>query len=419
MGKYPPNIRCLPCQGQNARWEISQGGHRLCSAAESRTFCRRVRNICLILLLLILAGGLGNGPATASVAEPAAANAPPESPTLTASRDNHWPAHWIGVEVERIPPVYSSLLGLLQNQGLLVIGVVASSPAGKAGLQPGDLLYELNGRPLRLPVQLIHAANAHDGNKAAPCKLTFIRQGRPTTVVITPRPRPALPIVQPARELADAIATPQAAMRTNSPSNLGRMVPGPGILVRLGGNTAQGEALPRFFSVTRWTQKNGQMQTMQIATRGKIYDVDMAHLEKLPPQIAMLAKIFSRLHQNALPAQAMVGRPLRPLNNALLMRQSVKQLTVPEIERLNLVRRIALLNAQIRNLTAVRNELTEKKEPLRSAEPPTATMPESGQDRGFECKIIDAQIAGLTAQRACLSKYLVTFIAKKPLIHPK
>ncbi len=414
MVKSPANFRHIPLPRESARWNISQSGRGHYALAESRTFSSRVRNVYLILLLLILAGGLENSPATASVAE--SSLTPPASESQmkikSPARAAHWPAHWLGVEVERIPPVFSSMVGLLQNQGLLVIDVVPSSPAGQAGLQPGDLLYELNGHPLILPSQLIQAANAHHGMKAAPCKLTFIRRGKRATVVISPQPRPALSVIQSASKLTGAVATPKPAFRSAGPANLSRMVPGPGILVHLQNNAVPGEALPRFFSVTRWTQKNGQLQTMQIATQGKIYDVDMAHLEKLPPQIATLARIFDRLHQNALPAPAVAIPRLQLFNRAVRMRQPVKKMTVMERERLNLVRQIALLNADIKNLTAVRHELAAMKGPLRSTEPPGATAPESGPEREFECKMIDAQLAGLTAQRACLTKYLTTFNGK-------
>ncbi len=416
MAKHLLNLRPFPFLRESAQ-QKSPGGRDCCLLAGSRTFNSPVRSLYLTLLLLTLAGGLRNNPATASVAEPAATNSAAQIQTNNRiiGHTVGWPAHWIGVEVERIPPVFSSLLGLQLNQGLLVLGVVPSSPAGHAGLRPGDLLYELNGRPLLLPNQLIHAANAHRGNKAAPCKLEFIRQGKRTAVTINPLPRPALPSVQPAGGLNGTAATPQTAMRTAGPTSLDRMVPGPGILVRLGGNAVQNEALPRFFSVTQWTQKNGQLQTMHISTQGKIYAVDMAHLDKLPPRIAMLARIFNRMHQNATAVQAAAGQQLI---NAGAVRQPNQPMTILEAQRLNLVRQIALLSADIQNLTAVRRQLVPMHATLQ-APSAAGTVPAPDANRYFERKLMDAQIAGLTAQRACLTKYLAQLTVKNSPAHKK
>lgn len=58
-------------------------------------------------------------------------------------------APWIGVVVQTVTPELASHFSLKEKQGVLVRGVESGSPAAKAGMQRGDVLLQLNGRPLR------------------------------------------------------------------------------------------------------------------------------------------------------------------------------------------------------------------------------------------------------------------------------
>ncbi len=128
----------------------------------------------------------------------------------------------------------------------------------------------------------------------------------------------------------------------------------------------------------------------------------------------MLARIFSRMHQNAPAVQAAAGQRLF---NAGLMRPN-KPMTILEVERLNLVRQIALINADIQNLAAVRSQLVPMHATLQ-AQSVAGAVPTPDANRHFERKLIDAQIAGLTAQRACLTTYFAQMTAKNPPAHTK
>lgn len=57
-------------------------------------------------------------------------------------------APWVGVVVQTLTPELASHFALKDKQGALVRGVEPNSPAAKAGLQRGDVLLGLNGRPL-------------------------------------------------------------------------------------------------------------------------------------------------------------------------------------------------------------------------------------------------------------------------------
>ena len=55
----------------------------------------------------------------------------------------------LGLQSQDITPRIARLLNLAQDQGVVVTGVNAGSPAEQAGLQPGDVLTAIDGKPLR------------------------------------------------------------------------------------------------------------------------------------------------------------------------------------------------------------------------------------------------------------------------------
>ncbi|KAB2832803.1 MAG: PDZ domain-containing protein, partial [Candidatus Dadabacteria bacterium] len=56
---------------------------------------------------------------------------------------------WIGVSIQEITPEIAKSLGLKDTAGALVSDVVPDSPGEKAGLKRGDVILELNGRPVK------------------------------------------------------------------------------------------------------------------------------------------------------------------------------------------------------------------------------------------------------------------------------
>ncbi|TPJ63107.1 DegQ family serine endoprotease [Mesorhizobium sp. B2-6-1] len=55
---------------------------------------------------------------------------------------------YIGAEFEGVTPQIAESLGMEKPAGALVSSVDASGPAGKAGLKPGDVVLQINGRPV-------------------------------------------------------------------------------------------------------------------------------------------------------------------------------------------------------------------------------------------------------------------------------
>ncbi|TPG04011.1 DegQ family serine endoprotease [Rhodanobacter glycinis] len=60
----------------------------------------------------------------------------------------------LGVQTQAITPRIAQLLKLKDNNGVVVTGVSDGSAAAHAGLQPGDVLTTLNGKPLRSEQEL-------------------------------------------------------------------------------------------------------------------------------------------------------------------------------------------------------------------------------------------------------------------------
>jgi membrane-associated protease RseP (regulator of RpoE activity) len=148
---------------------------------------------------------------------------------------NITPPHWIGVMVQKIPPVYSALLGLNPNQGLLVLAVIPHSPAAKAGLAAGDLLIQINNRAVTDPQELVRAVNLNQGGKIIPCALTYISEGRPHSISIVPEIRPAnisftLPPGSPG---GLAISTTMPAGNIYIQGTPGTIAIGPGVILHL------------------------------------------------------------------------------------------------------------------------------------------------------------------------------------------
>ncbi len=93
---------------------------------------------------------------------------------------------FLGVETQPVTPAMAAALHLSgpgTNGGALVAAVESDSPAAKAGLQPGDVIRAVDGKPVATPRDLaIDVASIHPG---AETKLDVLRDGKSQSLSVT------------------------------------------------------------------------------------------------------------------------------------------------------------------------------------------------------------------------------------------
>jgi serine protease Do len=89
---------------------------------------------------------------------------------------------YLGIMVQDITPGISKAMGLKDMKGVLVGDVSPSGPAQRSGVQRGDVILEVNGRPmedsreLRMTISMM--------NPDATVNLKLVRNGKPTDVTV-------------------------------------------------------------------------------------------------------------------------------------------------------------------------------------------------------------------------------------------
>jgi serine protease DegS len=97
---------------------------------------------------------------------------------------------WLGIEVQDITPQLAESFGLKDTSGVIVAGILRNGPAATAGLQPGDIIKEINGEPMRdsRDVMNVIAKTAPGEN----VNIKILHQGKPTEVTASVGKRPPL-----------------------------------------------------------------------------------------------------------------------------------------------------------------------------------------------------------------------------------
>ena len=97
---------------------------------------------------------------------------------------------WIGVEVQEITPALADSFKLGGQRGALIAGVLRGGPADKAGIKPGDVLTEVEGKPVADPTAMLNLIAALA--PGSPAKMKLKRQGQDVdaTISVGRRPKP-------------------------------------------------------------------------------------------------------------------------------------------------------------------------------------------------------------------------------------
>ncbi len=104
---------------------------------------------------------------------------------------------WLGVQLQRMTPLVAERLKLPEPNGALVAGIIKGSPAEKAGMQPGDVIVEWNGKKVVDEAELpLLVARTEVGSKV---KLTVIRDGEKMPIEVTVDERPAESLLRQGR----------------------------------------------------------------------------------------------------------------------------------------------------------------------------------------------------------------------------
>jgi serine protease Do len=90
---------------------------------------------------------------------------------------------WIGLVVQTLTPELAYHFSLKEKQGALVRMVESGSPAAKAGLQRGDVLVSLNGRPLRSAEEYLQREREHSSGDTL--RLRVMHGGEAKEVAVT------------------------------------------------------------------------------------------------------------------------------------------------------------------------------------------------------------------------------------------
>jgi len=95
---------------------------------------------------------------------------------------------YLGIQISALQPEVAARLGLEKKMGVLVSRVMDNTPAAKGGIEAGDVITAIAGKPLKDAGQLQQLVAALPLNKAV--EVTVFRDGKPKTlqVMITEQP---------------------------------------------------------------------------------------------------------------------------------------------------------------------------------------------------------------------------------------
>ena len=97
---------------------------------------------------------------------------------------------WIGVEVQEITAPMAESFKLPNTRGALIAGVLRSGPADKAGIKTGDILLEVQGKPVADPAGMLNLVAALAPGQSAKVRLKRQGQDVDATVTVGRRPKP-------------------------------------------------------------------------------------------------------------------------------------------------------------------------------------------------------------------------------------
>lgn len=114
-------------------------------------------------------------------------------------RDGRYDRGFVGLHVRPVDSESIRKFGLTRNEGAVVESVLPGTPAQRAGFQPGDVLYGINGRSA-VSTYLLQEAVSSVG-PGAPIRLMVDRRGQALEVQSTTTLRPVAPRIDPLQDV--------------------------------------------------------------------------------------------------------------------------------------------------------------------------------------------------------------------------
>lgn len=99
---------------------------------------------------------------------------------------------WIGIEAQDITPELAESFKLKLAQGALIAGVLRNSPADRAGLRAGDILLEIEGKPVTDSGSMLNLIAVLKPDQKATLKIARAEKTINISVLIGKRPKPAI-----------------------------------------------------------------------------------------------------------------------------------------------------------------------------------------------------------------------------------
>jgi serine protease Do len=78
---------------------------------------------------------------------------------------------WLGVSIQPLTPELAKSFGTKDTKGVLISDVIVDSPAAKAGILPGDILLEFDGKKMESPADLQRAVGFTSPGSSAKMKV--------------------------------------------------------------------------------------------------------------------------------------------------------------------------------------------------------------------------------------------------------
>lgn len=101
---------------------------------------------------------------------------------------------WVGVEVQDLTPELAESFKLPNTNGALIAGILKGGPADLAGVRPGDVLIDVNGKPVKDSASLLQLIATQVPGQTAQLKLVRKTKEMVAEVKIGKRPRITQPV---------------------------------------------------------------------------------------------------------------------------------------------------------------------------------------------------------------------------------